>query len=251
MDLKELKKSWVYAERTSFKGWDFSYIKDSTIEELLPWSYDKIVREHLKCHHKLLDMGTGGGEYLLSLNHPYQNTFVTESYLPNIEYCKTRLSPLGITVNQVFDDSNLPYEDGFFDVIINRHESFVIDEVYRLLKPDGYFITQQVGGKNNIELSKFLIEDFSPQYENHSLKTNIDLLLNSGFKILKSDEFFPRLRFLNIEALVYLCKIIEWEFPNFSVEKCFDKLYALYEKILKNGYIETTQHRFFMICKKP
>ena len=29
-------------------------------------------------------MGTGGGEFLLTLDHPFYNTVVTESYPPNV-----------------------------------------------------------------------------------------------------------------------------------------------------------------------
>ena len=49
-------------------------------------------------------MGTGGGEYLLTLNHPYCNTFATEAYLLNFELCSRTLTPLGIDVRQVFND---------------------------------------------------------------------------------------------------------------------------------------------------
>ena len=43
-------------------------------------------------------MGTGGGELLLSFNHPYDKTSVTEGYEPNIKLCQEVLSPLGIKV---------------------------------------------------------------------------------------------------------------------------------------------------------
>ena len=37
---------------------------------------------------KLLNIETGGGEFLLSLNHPKHNTSVIEGYQPNVELCK-------------------------------------------------------------------------------------------------------------------------------------------------------------------
>ena len=92
-------------------------------------------------------MGTGGGEFLLTLNHPYKNTSVTESWGPNVKLCKEKLEPLGVEVKEVFNDNELPFEDDTFDIIINRHESFDIKEIKRILKVDGIFITQQVGGE--------------------------------------------------------------------------------------------------------
>lgn len=53
------------------------------------------------------------------------------------------------------------------------------------------------------------------------------LIQNQGFKTINGDEFFPMQKFFDIGALVYFAKIIEWEFPDFSVEKCFEKLCKL------------------------
>ncbi|MNJ78400.1 hypothetical protein D3C77_761450 [compost metagenome] len=33
--------------------------------------------------------------------------------------------------------------------MINRHEAYSVQELNRILKPGGLFITQQVGGQNN------------------------------------------------------------------------------------------------------
>lgn len=59
-------------------------------EESLPWNYKDIVKSYLKPEYKLLDMGTGGGEFLLSLNHPYENTLVTEAWIPNVKLCQEK-----------------------------------------------------------------------------------------------------------------------------------------------------------------
>lgn len=45
---------------------------------------------------QLLDYDTGGGEFLLSLGHPYRNTAATEGYPPNVELCRQVLLPLGV-----------------------------------------------------------------------------------------------------------------------------------------------------------
>lgn len=252
MEYMNLKEYWLSEEKKSFQGWDFSYIDKRTSDEPLPWNYDKLVRQYLNTHSILLDMGTGGGEYLLTLNHPYCNTFATEAYLPNFELCKRTLTPLGIDVRQVFNDNSLPFENEMFDIIINRHEAFDINEVYRLLKPNGLFITQQVGELNNKELSKFLISDFKEiTTSEHTLKNNLMLIQNEGLIILKSDECFPKLNFFDVGALVYFAKIIEWEFPNFSVDSCFKQLCQLQSIVEQQGFIESKEHRFVIVAQKP
>ena len=41
-------------------------------------------------------------------------------------------------------------------MVINRHGDFNPDEIYRVLKPGGLFITQQVGAENDRELVELL-----------------------------------------------------------------------------------------------
>ncbi|NFE93534.1 class I SAM-dependent methyltransferase [Clostridium botulinum] len=250
MNYDELKELWEKEEDAAFKGWDFSYLKNRWDDEELPWNYKDILKKYLNSDYKLLDMGTGGGEFLLTINHPYSNTSVTEMWKPNFELCKQKLEPLGIEVKQAFNDSKLPFEDNTFDMIINRHESFNIKEVRRILKPNGIFVTQQVGGKNNEVLSNVLIKDFKPLYSENTLDNNLRNLEKNSFEILYSKEYFPYLRFKDIGAIVYFAKIIEWEFPNFSVENCFDKLCKLNEEINVKGYIESIEHRFIIVCRK-
>jgi len=195
-------------------------------------------------------MGTGGGEFLLTLNHPYALTSVTEAYPPNVELCKKKLSPMGIEVKQVIEDSNIPYLDDKFDIIINKHESFDVNEVKRILKKDGFFITQQVGGKNNNNLSSKLIDNLEIKGSKHDLKSNIKLFKKAGFEILYTNEYFPQNKFYDIGALVYFAKIIEWEFPGFSVDTSFDNLYKLQKVLEEKGFVVGTEHRFIIAARK-
>lgn len=76
MNKEELREVWKQEESVAhIQGWDFSHIHGRYEEEQdLPWDYDALVRKYLKDNMQLMDYDTGGGEYLLSLNHPYQNT---------------------------------------------------------------------------------------------------------------------------------------------------------------------------------
>lgn len=250
MSYSHLKELWKNEEENAFKGWDFSHLENRWIEGELPWEYREILGKYLNSDYKLLDMGTGGGEFLLSLNHPYNNTSITEMWEPNVKLCREKLEPLGIEVKQIFNDSELPFEDDTFDIIINRHESFDIGEVERVLKPNGIFITQQVGGKNNEILSKALIKNFKPLFPENTLRNRLKEIEKSLFKVLYAEEFFPYLRFKDIAAIVYFAKIIQWEFPDFSVDKCFKELCELNKEIKVKGYIESIEHRFIIVCRK-
>ena len=249
MDNENLLKLWKKEENAGFSGWDFSRLDGRWDEENLPWDYKNIINKYLKPKDALLDMGTGGGEFLLTLNHPFNKTSVTEMWQANFELCMQKLSPLGVNVKKVVNDNDLPFNDNSFDLIINRHESFSIKEVKRILNPGGIFITQQVGTENNKILSEKLIKDFKPQYRENNLKNKVQEFQDNLFKIEYKKEFFPYLRFYDVGAIVYFAKIIEWEFPGFTVDKSLNQLYKLHQKLQKEPYIESLEHRFILVAK--
>lgn len=250
MNYDKLKEQWKAEEDFAFQGWDFSHIDGRMDTDELPWDYETMLRQYLNPTDRLLDMGTGGGEFLLTLGHPYELTSVTEAYPPNVKLCRCRLSPLGITVAQTYDDDKLPLADESFDIVLNRHESFDPAEVHRVLKPGGYFITQQVGSANNNDLSEKLIEGFEPPNSRNCLSYWLPVLEKLDFSVITADEVFPTERFFDVGALIYYAKIIKWEFPNFSVQTAFDRLCDCQRELEELGFIKATAHRFIIAARK-
>ena len=253
MRSEELKALWKQEEDCArMQGWDFSHIHGRYQEEdVLPWDYEAIVRGVLRDDMKLLDCDTGGGEFLLSLRHPYKNTAATEGYPPNVELCKERLAPLGIDLRPCQDAAHIPFEDGAFDIVINRHGDFCPPEIRRLLKNGGLFVTQQVGSRNDRELVAAVLPDALPPFPHENLAEQKQAFEDAGFEILQADEAFGPIRFYDVGAFVWFARIIEWEFPGFSVDRCFDKLLQLQETIEREGRIEGTTHRYLIVARKP
>jgi len=249
MDYTKLKQQWMIDEKAAFYGWDFQYLDNRWEHDPLHWDYKQIIQQYLQDSSLLLDMGTGGGEFLLTLNHPYLLTSVTEGYKPNFDQCQKTLSPLGIDVRMIMDDDHIPFEDSSFDIVINRHESFNIQEVKRILKPEGIFITQQVGGDNDQELVEYLGYGAIKKFAHHHCFKVSQMMMDNGFTIVFQAEDYLKQRFLDVGAIVYYAKIIEWLFPDFSVDKNFAQLCKLHQTLLENGYIECTQHRFIIVGK--
>lgn len=249
MNKEELKIYLKKEEEYSFQGWDFSYLDGRWKSDDLPWDYKDLVKKYLKESDKLLDIGTGGGEILLSFNHPHHLTAVTEGYKPNVKLCEEILSPLGIKVyDTVGDDLSIVNE--IFDIVINRHESYNEKDLNRVLKNGGLFITQQVGAYNNIDLSRYFDPNHVIQFPEMTFDESIKRLEDNGFEIVYKDEFFPKLKFFDLGAIAYFARIISWEFINFSVDKYIDKFVEMGKVLSEKGYIESTEHRFIIIAKK-
>lgn len=249
---KELETLWRREEEMAhIHGWDFSHIQGKYEEEHdLPWNYEAIVRRCLQPDMRLLDIDTGGGEFLLSLGHPCEHLAATENYLPNIRLCREKLLPLGIDFQEADGSGRLPFPDQSFDMVINRHGNFNPGEIGRVLKPGGIFITEQVGAENDRELVRLLLNDvpklpFPNQYLEIA-KADFEAV---GFETLEAEEAFRPIKFWDVGALVWFARIIEWEFPGFCVSDCLDNLYHAQEILEKNGVIEGTIHRFLLAVR--
>jgi len=235
-----------------FAGWDFSHISATgrMAEAPLSWSYASKLLMPLRRAQSLLDMGTGGGEFLSSLQPLPPLTCATEGYAPNVPVARQRLEPLGIKVYEVVEDGKLPFDDNQFDLVINRHEYYDPSEVMRVLKPGSQSITQQVGSTNENDLNA-LMGAVENQFGNWTLIYAVKQLQDTGWHIIEQREDHPVMRFFDVGAIVYYLKAIPWQIPDFSVEGYFDKLLEIHNLIEQRGYIDFHMDRFLIIAEKP
>lgn len=252
MDKTTLIEAWKEEERIAhIQGWDFSHIADRYTEETdLPWDYQAIVQTYLKPEMQLLDIDTGGGEFLLLLHHPFDHTSATEGYPPNVALCQKKLIPLGIDFREGDGRDILPFADQSFDLIINRHGDYLPQDIYRLLKPGGFFITQQVGAQNDRALVELLLGQLALPFPEQYLAKASAKLQAAGLTVIEGQECFQPIRFFDVGALVWFAHIIEWEFPGFSVDRCLDGLLQAQQILEEKGKIEGQIHRYFIVAQK-
>ena len=250
--MRDLIKTWKTEESLAhIHGWDFSHIEGRYAEQDdLLWDYRSVIGEYLRPEMRLLDIDTGGGEFLLSLNHPYENTAAMENYLPNVELCKTVLLPLGIDFRPGDGKEKLPFDDDSFDMVIDRHGDFNAEEIYRILKPGGLFITQQVGAENDRELVELLCGKTEPPFPEQHLTIASRKFEEAGFQILRGEECFRPIKFFDVGALVWFARIIQWEFPGFSVDTHLENLLKAQKILEEHGTIDGSIHRFLLVAKK-
>ncbi len=195
-------------------------------------------------------MGTGGGEYLSELIPLPRHTCATEGYEPNLPVATKKLEPLGVKVFQYEKDDDLPFKDEEFELIINRHESYSPKEVCRILEPSGYFITQQVGGRNDALLRKLILGDEKPEWVEWNSVSAVKELEKAGFLVLEYKEHHPLARIFDVGAVVYHLINIKWEILGFSIKKHKAQLRHIHEIIEKQGYLDLYNHRFFIKAQK-
>ena len=225
-----------------FSGWDFSWTHGRWHEENTPWNYRQLVQARINSADSLLDMRTGGGGFLASLQDLPQQTYATESYPPNIPIARARLEPLGIQVLATDNEQALALIDHSLQLIINRHEDYWVPELHRILNHKGIFLTQQAGALDNVQINEFLGAPEKSGSEEWSLENEIQQLEKSGFTILRAEESFLDSVFDDIGVVVFYLKIISWQISGFSVEKYRERLLAMHELIEDQGAFVSKAH---------
>jgi SAM-dependent methyltransferase len=242
-----MNEAWQH----EFAGWDFNFVTGRFVETPPSWDYRQIVLDHIRNAKALLDLDTGGGEFLAGLQPLPPGSCATEGYPPNVAIATARLEPLGVKVFNTHAAVQLPFEDEFFDLVINRHGGILAPEIARVLTPGGRFITQQVGDKNCLLLNEALqnIPDFT--FSAWNLERAVKQLETGGLRILERKEEFPKAEFKDIGAVVYYLKAISWQVTDFTIEKYYDRLAEIDQGIQEKGAFVVNEHRFLIEAQKP
>ena len=237
----------------AMQGWDFSYVNGRRHTDRHPWDYIETVCSRLGGIHDMLDMETGGGEVLLSLNERSKQwpdrVSATEGYAPNVAVARRNLLPIGAGVVECSSSDELPFKDESFDLITNRHGDFSESEVRRVLKPGGAFITQQIGFATKISFND-LLNGPDPSYERVRFEEFVSRFEDADFEIIDRQEYNGSDIFDDVGAVVFVLMAAPWEIPGFSVEQYRDQLYALHESIKLDGPIDVGVSFFLLSARK-
>jgi SAM-dependent methyltransferase len=252
MDREELIETWRYEEAQPFSGWDFSYLDGRMVEEEPPWSYPARAAELMSGASSLLDMGTGGGERLLALREHWPKKVVaTEDYPANVELATERLAPLGVRIVDVPLNryTPMPFADGEFDLVLNRHSGTNPAEVVRLLTPGGTFLTQQVHGLYAQDLIAAF--DAQPAWPEATLENKVHRLQHAGLTILVAEEWSGTFSFADVGAIVYYLKAVPWVVDGFSVETHLAHLLALQDRLERGEELVFEARKYLVEARKP
>jgi SAM-dependent methyltransferase len=247
MNVKEFIETWKHEEQQPFYGWDFSYLDGRMIEEQAPWSYSTRATELMRQSLSVIDLDTGGGERFLKLKAYWPGKVVaTEHYPPNFRLATECLSPLGAQVMDVHltDVGPMPFANGEFDLVLNRHAGFNSREVARILAPGGTFLTQQVHGLWAFDL--LAVFGAKPQWPTATPEKYVPELKAAGLTIVNLQEWSGQLSFTDVGAIVYYLKAVPWLVPGFSVDKNSKQLLTLQHQ-LESGESLTFVARKYLI----
>jgi hypothetical protein len=244
--------AWLHEEYTEpFAGWDFSYLsgRRRTVGEK-SWDLETIVLERLSEATAVLDVDTGDGrrfaEFLTKGGYRGRAA-ATEGYRPNVPIARATLGPLDIELREGTGDA-LPWSDGSFDLIVNRHGLLDAAESRRVLRAAGWLVTQQVGSQTNLDIHHMLGAPLltGPRWD---LATARSALEDSGFQVKLAQEAVQTTQYDDVGALVWYLTAIPWQIPDFTVDRYADRLIALHRQIEETGTpLDVGFHLFVLVA---
>ncbi len=250
----ERLRPWIERART-FSGWSFPDIKVRVLEEPR-WDYRSLVREMGSDAQAVLDLGTGGGELLAGVHDGLpQRVVATEEWHVNAPIAYRRLTPLGVGVVRA-RSLQLPFTDGAFDLVIDRHEELEPSEVARVLRPGGRVITQQVGPENWRELRRYFdsatagnrgsrVADFGDirgQYASG--------FAEAGLRVRRNEQQEYKVAYGSLEDMAFMLVVTPWTIADFDVEPDLEALLALEADCSTDEGLMMTWSRFLLVAEK-
>ena len=246
--------AWFREEYSKpFAGWDFSYLSERRHHVgVKPWDYETLVLERLATARTVLDVDTGDGRQfaeLLVKSGFRGRPSATEGYPPNVPLARATLEPLGVDVREAVGPT-LPSADETFDLVVNRHGFLDASEARRVLRSGGWLVTQQVGGRTNLDIHRILGAPL-PERPPWDLATARAAVETEGFRVDRAQEHFPITRFDDVGALVWYLKAIPWQIPDFSVDRYAAPLLRLHRQVEQTGApIDIGFHLFVLVAQR-
>ena len=226
----------VEAEAADVTGWGFEWLNGRATEERPPWGYARLLAARLASVRAALDIDTGGGEVLAEAERLPERMCVTESWPPNVELARRRLTPRGVKVHATESSQDLPFPDGSFDLVTSRHPVTPFwEEIRRLLVPGGTYFAQHVGPSSAFELIEFFLGPLPREHQARDPTIEAAAAEEVGLTVQDLRVARCRMEFFDVGAVVWTLRKCVWWVPDFSVERYHDKLVELDARIRAQG----------------
>jgi len=224
-------------------GWDFSRMADW--RAVAPWDYAAVVSDHVDRDSDVLDIGTGGGERLLSFA-PMIGSGLGIDLDPEMVTVATANGQHEPRVSFRLSSHELENVSETFDVALNRHAPFSLDALQGRLRPGGLFITQQVGERNMDNIKRALGQEMA------SAPISDEMFEGSGLILEEFREYDVEYIVKNVESLVFWLSALDYlhaDVDGAGATTDADVFNAILDGNVTGAGFITNEHRYLAIAR--
>lgn len=207
---------------------------------------DLFVRKIKSCMKegcKILDIGTGNGFVLKQIN---ENSDI-KCILVGVDNSKKMVLTARENLKEKAtiyegDNNNLKFDDNYFDIVTAKNVTvFSSEEIYRVLKNNGYFIFREYGkSKGLVEIANLFRDRLIRSRDSHYYSTKLESV---GFEIVSIDEYVVNREYQSIQEIINITK----SFPFISNYSEGDEIII---RNTLNGCCNITSDPFILVAKK-
>ncbi|MBD5784588.1 class I SAM-dependent methyltransferase [Cellulosimicrobium terreum] len=247
-----------WARSVPVAGTDLSPVAGRVAEDTLPWDYVALARELVASGRgAVLDLGTGDGGLLATLGPFPAGSAATEGRPHHLPAARRRLTASGVEVRPVGEDGLLPFLDGQFAVVLDRHAEFDPDEVRRVLEPGGIFLTEQVDSRDGSRVAAALGAGLAWDPDSVTLDAAVEVLQDAGFVVDVAREHEGVRRFRDLGALLWYLRAVDWQVPDLAslspeaVARFEAALRAMHLHLASGHEFVDEAPRFLVVARRP
>lgn len=249
LTLDQLKQ--IVKANGKLDGWDFSTVRAECAPPL--WNYVDVVCQYLKRTDRVLDIGTGGGEIFLSLSSYFGNGVGIDHNPAMID--RARINQSAELIDNItlttMEGGALQFDAETFDVVLLRQAKAYVSEIVRVLRPGGYFITQQIGMRNSLNILNAF--DWTPASFGEDWWQPAAELAEQfrahDCHIVAEAEYDVPYWFHDIESFLFWLMAVPWP-ERIDLEKHWQNVNQIVDSFSTERGIETNEHRGLLIIQK-
>lgn len=209
-------------------GWDFSRMKYDLVDNS-EFKYFEEINKNISEKTILLDIGTGGGEKLTKcISDKCLLKIGTDFSKEMIKHANDNNKDNKIRFIEM-NSEKIDFPKGFFNIITARHTPFNLKEVYRVLKEDGLFFSEQIDEDDCKELKILFGRGQGFNVEHRLIDKIKEEIVNEKFKQIEFYDIIQNEYYKTEEDLLFLLN-------NTPIIPEFGKIQGDYEKFRE--YVE-------------
>lgn len=205
---------------------------------------EDVMKQYASEEDHMAIISMDGGEFVDRVERLPDITYVVEALA---DKAREKLEEKNVKVTSYTNRNQLPFKDEKIDIVVNELTNYDKFEVFRVLKPNGYFIVDQMGSDNYKEIANMFIPF---RMKGRWDKENCSRTLRDiGMDIVDGFEEEGCIRFKSLAAVFTFMR-------TFSPERVdnYDKYLNFYARISQEiqdkDFFDLTTHRFIVVAHK-